>query len=270
MRCWCLLVILAIGGCEYAVASMMSGAIKSSRSADAAKREQQRLEFQQTLRARAGAWRVEAGEAAKAGDCARVAAISEQVRYLPITEIEGGYHDTVFLANPEIGRCLAKHRDCVQRRLPECTPPTPVVITRTQCVTTRTEEFERTLTEPFDRRLALLARIPRCDLEAPTDGNVEQAWQWLLLAATAASRGECTAVIELDARVAELDREVHDLHWSRDPSIARCKDELITYRTDRERCLRGRAAALREAQTITDTQRRGEALTSIPKCPPVR
>ena len=80
-------------------------------ASDARARERDRARRNDPIMASGRAMTREALAAARAGNCARVQGIEQELLALPEIEmLEGGLHDTVFLRHPEIVRCLVEVR----------------------------------------------------------------------------------------------------------------------------------------------------------------
>ena len=97
-------------GCGPATNTVTTLALRRhERKQQAVDEKHRRVAFQRRLAARAEELRLEAVDAAALGDCARVLVISHQLKAMPVTDIEAGYHDTVLLADPKVAECIARN-----------------------------------------------------------------------------------------------------------------------------------------------------------------
>lgn len=218
-------------------------------------------------------------EAADAGDCATVSLIEHQILALPRVQLEGGIHDTIFLREPEILRCLVAQRlgyeecrrrssDCHDPAKPPPPPPAPPPMTRDDCTAQRDRMFAAASADA-SQRLQLLRAIPSCSAASTTDMARERAWGWTITAAVNAASGNCESTITLDPQVRNLDPGHHETTFVREPGIDQCLRAVAVYRDQRQRCVRERATAMRRAQTIRDATARAKALALLRECPPV-
>jgi len=219
----------------------------------------------------------DAKTAASANDCKTVEAIEQQVLALPDAHLQGGFHDTIFINDTEIVRCLAERRHfhdmCRTAPTPEC--ELSRAQSREECVLERNQLFDRILSDPPDQRKLLLGTIEVCPTNSTDDGVAEQTWMWTKGAAINALNGHCALALDLQSKVATLDSDRYDLVFSAEPDIARClaaatqkQQDAAQKRQDYERCKRDRIEAQRRAQQISDVSQRGKALSALPVCSP--
>jgi hypothetical protein len=297
---WLAVLLISCVGCQAAVIVPLVEAPLAVIDGIQRRHEvEKRARADQQTRASADQLLQSAIKAATAGDCVAIAALAQSTRTLtPPRHDPDAFYDR-FVAEPSLRPCFAKF-ECERARNwvashPEltndpymrerteraCNPPPVEVVAqvapvprepapRAPCANARAVAYETSRDESTSKRLESLGLLPTCPAAAPREKADEQVWQWTIVATTSALRGSCAFATDFDDHVRQRDAVHHAEQWSKDPAIAACQYELAKFRTDRERCLRERAAALRQAQTITNTQRRGQALSSIPRCPSAR